>query len=76
MHRPLERVKISLGVMCVYICTGDKARGYRRGGLGGVELENGRGRNGKWGFLCSIRCWPQHSIRQSLQRRPQICRSR
>lgn len=41
------------GVLVV-CCSGDEARGYERGRLDRLELEDGGGHNGKWSVLRAV----------------------
>lgn len=35
--------------------------------MGGLELEDGGGRNGKWGILCAVRRGAQYAVRKGLE---------
>ncbi|KAE9464185.1 hypothetical protein C3L33_03907, partial [Rhododendron williamsianum] len=49
----------------------DEARGHGRGPVVGLELENGRGHNGKWGILRAIWSRAKRPVLKGLQCRAQ-----
>jgi len=64
-----------LRVWCLFEMAGDEARGHRRQRVERVELENGRGHNGKWSIFCTIWCGAQCTVRRSHQCATQIRRA-
>lgn len=52
--------------------TGDEARRHGRGPVVGLELENGRGHNGKWSILRAIWSRAKRPVRKGLQCRAQV----
>lgn len=55
-----------------HFLTGDEARGHGRGQVVGLELENGRGHNGKWSILRAIWWRAKRPVRKGLQCRAQV----